>query len=286
MRARGLLTIATALVALLVLDVRGAAAGPAADAHTDTEGIETEARNDHRGEAPLLPGTEKKQDETPPQCDYAPVDAETAAIADRLAAKGWGNPKGEGEGAWYRRTCYLQNRSGEFSDVVWVAARRVDPAAMAEEARDRLPLPAPIIRMNPPPDAGKPHVVNGPPTWLYLDAAMWRSYSSTVAVPGVSVTATAEPVRVLWDMGTGDPPVPCHGPGKPYAQGQAPDCSYVWPRASRDEPGGRFTVTVTVEWQASWTVTGAPGGGALPGIRRTAFVQVEVREKQAVNTKP
>ncbi len=55
------------------------------------------------------------------------------------------------------------------------------------------------------------------------------------------------------------------------------------PPASVD--AGPVTVTATVEWAAACTVTGAPGGGPLPGLQRSASRPIRVAEAQAVKTR-
>lgn len=270
-------TIALAVASYETAVAPHALAGPTADAHTDSTGVNTHVgQNDDDG--PALPGYEKRKESTPLRCELSELAPEDAATADRLAQNGWGAPKGEEPGKWMRRRCYLQNGNGAFGDVIWVRDN-VDPAALALEARDRLPLPAPIVKMAPA--ATEQQIVNGPSTLLSLDPDTWRSLSSSVSAGGVTVTARADPLRVVWDMGTGDT-VKCTGPNQ-YINGGP--CEYVWPRPSEGEPRGRFIVTVTIEWRASWTVEGAAGGGELGSVMRSSSVEVEVVERRAVNTK-
>jgi hypothetical protein len=87
-------------------------------------------------------------------------------------------------------------------------------------------------------------------------------------------------------MGNGDV-VTCTGPGTSWAKGDAgpsPDCGYTYTRSSARQPGKTYKVTATVDWTATYTVTGAPGGGPLPGLQRTASRPVRVAEAQALNT--
>ncbi len=160
----------------------------------------------------------------------------------------------------------------------------VDPQVLAAQARGQLTLPAPEIRLNPAPP--RDQLVNLT-TWMWLDPASWGTRTSQVAVPGVAVTASARPERVIWDMGNGDRVV-CHGPGVAYDSArpegaQRSDCSYTYRRSSAGRPQQRYVVTATVEWSASWAVVGVPGGGSLPGLRRSTSVPVRVAEVQAVN---
>jgi hypothetical protein len=205
-------------------------------------------------------------------CYYEPVDPSPSTIE----ALG-GQP--DGEGGWYLRTCY--GNGGSFGGVVWVAGDPpvVSPAVLARQARARLDLPRVVIRMNPLGD----QLVNLP-AWLALDPGSWESQSATASVPGVSVTATARPVRASWSMGDGVT-VTCAGPGTPWTSGTdpakaSPDCGHVYRRSSAGAPGGRYTVTVTVMWEVTWA--GAGQSGTVPGLTTTGQVQTRVRESQTV----
>ncbi len=152
----------------------------------------------------------------------------------------------------------------------------IDPRVLAQEARSRLPIPAPEIRLNP--STNQDQLVQVP-TWMWVDSSTWGSRSATAALPGVGVTATAAAQRVIWDMGNGDRLV-CNSPGTPYDTSrreaeQRSDCSYTYRNA------GYFTVTATVEWAASWSGPGV--GGSLPALSRSSSVPVRVAEGQAIN---
>ncbi|OON27096.1 MULTISPECIES: hypothetical protein [unclassified Micromonospora] len=205
-------------------------------------------------------------------CYYAPTDPSPLTIA----ALG-GQPTGEG--GWYMRTCYGDGSA--LGGVVWMAGDPpvVSPAVLARQARARLDLPSVVIRMNPPGD----QLVNLP-AWLALDRGSWGTRSATASVPGVSVTATARPVKASWSMGDGVT-VTCGGPGTPWASGTdpakaSPDCGHVYRRSSAGSPGGRYVVTVTVTWEVSWA--GAGQSGTVPGLTTTGQVQTRVQESQAV----
>ena len=113
------------------------------------------------------------------------------------------------------------------------------------------------------------------PTWLWIDAGMWHSYSVTASVGPVSATAVATPSEVTWSMGDGSV-VLCDGPGTPYdptvAPGQWTRCAHAYAVSSAGQPSpdgnandGAFGVRATIDWSVSWSVTGAVGGGSLPG---------------------
>src|SRR3546814_7534827 len=98
-------------------------------------------------------------------------------IADDMAVDEIGPPRGEEPGRWYRRICDLGNGDTSGS-IVWIVDR-VDPAQLAAQAEDRVPIPAPAIRMNP--DASDGSVVHVPTRseehTSELQSLMRRSYA-------------------------------------------------------------------------------------------------------------
>jgi len=160
----------------------------------------------------------------------------------------------------------------------------IDPAVLAQEAYRNIAFPSPSIQMNP---ATSLKQLVRMSTWLWLDPASWAPKTGTVTAPGVTVTATGTPTRVIWSMGNGDQ-VTCNGPGTPYdtsrpAASQTTDCSYTYTHTSASQPGEAYVVTATVEWSTTWTAAGAPGGGTLPVVQRSASVPVQVQEVQVLN---
>jgi hypothetical protein len=191
-------------------------------------------------------------------------------------------------GTYYKVYC-----GGEYLNIEWVpdgspapgaggpVPAPIDPRAVAQDALGHVQLPTPVININP---TGE-QLVNLP-TWLWIDPAGMQVAPLPVTAGPVTVTVTPKAVRVRWDMGNGDV-VTCTGPGTPWAQGDAgssPDCGYTYTRSSAQQANKTYKVTATVDWTATYTVTGAPGGGPLPGLQRTASRQVRVAETQAINT--
>lgn len=180
---------------------------------------------------------------------------------------------------WYWRVC--PDGSTDLIPVP-VGEPAVDPTVLRGEAVDRLALPAPAVGMNPPGDQVV-HIES----WLWVDKAMWTTYSESVSAGGVTTTVSAIPLSVTWEMGNGDTVV-CAGPGTAYdpsrpAADQATDCAYTYRHSSAGQPGEAYQVTATVEWEVSWSVTGAAGGGALPAMLTSSSVGVRVAEMQALN---
>lgn len=147
-----------------------------------------------------------------------------------------------------------------------------------DEARRRLDLPLPEPRVNPP---GAQLV--GVPTWLWLDGA-WGEASATAAVGNVAATVTARPVQATWTTGDGatvtcDAGVP-YDPGRPPSQ-QASSCTHTYTRASTGQPGGAYTVRVSVTYEVGWSSTTGAGGG-LGGVTRETTFPLAVEQAQAV----
>lgn len=216
------------------------------------------------------------------RCEFDRLDAQESEASDRMAGSGWGTPKGEEPGAWFRKICF-DARGMSSGTIVWVR-ERVDPRELAEQALDRVPLPPPRVRMNPSAGTG---AVTNVETWLWIDPDQWQPVSASASAGGVTVTTTATPERVVFDMGNGDT-VTCAGPGAPYdptrrAAEQTTGCAYTYRRSSAHQPGGRYLVSATVFYRVAWSASGIAAGGALAPISQTESVPLRVAEIQALN---
>ncbi|MBT8228009.1 MAG: hypothetical protein HKP61_13390 [Dactylosporangium sp.] len=181
-------------------------------------------------------------------------------------------------GAWYERICLLPGGGEAVSAAFWLTDDQViSPATVARQAVARLTLPTLVLRWNPAPPADQILYI---PTWLWVDSVSWVPQSATASVPGLSVTATATPTRVVFATGDGNS-VTCDGPGTAWQSGMdplsaSPTCGYTYPAP------GAYTLTATV----TWTVTWAGGGtsGTVDPLTTSASQQVRVVEAGAVNT--
>jgi hypothetical protein len=161
---------------------------------------------------------------------------------------------------------------------------QVDPEVIARQLARRLPLPEPDVATSPP--AGRDQLV-GVPTWLWVRDA-WEPRSVSASLGGATVTVTATPRSVRWDMGTGDR-VTCDGPGTAYDpsapdSAQDTDCSYTYRRSSAAQPGERYPVSTRVRWRVRWTASGIAGGGDLGSVTRSTGLSLRVAEGQALVT--
>ncbi|MBS3940267.1 MAG: hypothetical protein KG028_04825 [Actinobacteria bacterium] len=214
-------------------------------------------------------------------CTWTPVEADLVGEQAELIFSRMPNA----DYVWYLQEC--TNPDGTTSSTfIPVEVTDPDPApdpeALRASAQDQLRLPTPNVRMSPPSEQVV-HVAS----WLWLDGAIWQPRSSSASAGGVTATVTAAPTRTMWDLGNGETVI-CDGPGVPYDTRrsdaeQSTDCSYTYRTSSAGRPGNTYPVTATVEWQLSWTVTGAPGGGALPGVTTSTSTSVPVGEVQALN---
>lgn len=153
----------------------------------------------------------------------------------------------------------------------------VDPAVLAVQAVDSLQLPRPQIKASP--EAAQLVYL---PVWMWLEGTSWSSQSASASVPGLTVTASAVPVRASWEMGDGTT-VTCAGPGTVWERGvdaraASPDCGHVYALPSIAE----LRVTVTVSWEVTWSGGGA--SGSVPGMVTSSSVTWPVVESHALMT--
>ena len=119
-----------------------------------------------------------------------------------------------------------------------------------------------------PPAAPSPTYV-GVANWLWVPSAQWRTLAKSVTAGATTVTVTAAPAQIVWDLGPSS--ITCYGPGRPWEQGMSDaattSCSYVYETTSVDQPDGRFGVSATIRYQVTWTCNGAcPTTGGNLGL--------------------
>lgn len=184
-------------------------------------------------------------------------------------------------GRWLQKIC--DGSPVAVNGAFAVPARPpADPADVARQARASVAIADPSLSTSPSADR---RLYVRVPTWLWLDPAWWQPYTATADTGGVSATVVATPVRATWTMGDGGA-VTCSGPGVAWRRGlpdEATDCKYRYLHSSAGQPQGRFTMSVSVDFDVSWTSsTGAVG--RLATVTRTASRSVDVGEIQAIET--
>ncbi len=157
------------------------------------------------------------------------------------------------------------------------------PAILAQQAVQQLPFPG--LTIDASPSTASDQLV-GLPTWLWLDPIKWHPITATAAVPGESITATATPMAVTWDLGDGNS-MTCQGPGTPYLAAKSPDepsptCGYTCSTSSADQPYSAFIVTATVLWSVAWV--GGGQTGTVPAMSSTTTTKLRVADVESLNT--
>lgn len=164
-----------------------------------------------------------------------------------------------------------------------------NPAVLSQRALDQMLLTVPDIHVAPAPPA---QTYVGLETWLWMPSGQWAPLTKSVTAGSTTVTVTAEPLRVRWDMGTGS--TVCYGAGRAWIVGQMPadassSCQFTYEQVSAFQPDGKFGVSATITFDARWTCSGtclAPAGslGEVEGLPGTSAIQVG--ERQSVNITP
>lgn len=263
-------TCATALMVVIALATPAAADG-AGGAVTNNSGIDYGALSGSRAGGNHSNGSSGR--ETGPVCTYQLMGAAPMALPI-LGLDGDVIPMGTGtDGSWYEEIC-----DGMFYGAVYLnsPAAAVDPAAVAAGVMKRLDIPLPDVALSPSGD----QIVNLA-SWFWIPN--WQTLNGTATVGGVTVHVTARPRAARWTFGDGTESS-C-SPGIPWAVGaeSARACTHTWLRSSAAQSGESYRLTVTVTWNASYTVVGGAGGGALAPLTRTTTAAVRVAEVQAIN---
>ena len=196
-------------------------------------------------------------------CTWQPLSALTT-LDETLPFVPYGQPTTPDEtGQYYLVTC-----SPVLDDVVgqWLAlvyADDVTAPTVGQLAVSELNLAAPTVSTAP---SGGKAIVNLE-SWLWIDSAQWQPITAKAAVDGISATATAIPVSVVWDMGDGNQVI-CNGPGVAYNtnipdRDESTNCGYTYQETSANGPDQQFPITTAIEYDVTWTSVGVAGGGDL-----------------------
>lgn len=168
--------------------------------------------------------------------------------------------------AWRGRTdgsvwmCALIVDSVDPPNVFWVppgeAPGLPDPEELAQSAVGLLPLVTAQVRTAPlDPDPTYVGVEN----WLWVPESQWATLTKTVTAGDTSVTVTAEPDRVLWEMGPETKT--CYGAGREWRSGMSDaattTCGYTYAVTSASQPDGAFALSAAIRYQVDWVCTGA-----------------------------
>lgn len=152
------------------------------------------------------------------------------------------------------------------------------PGQLAQQAYSQIRLAKPTIGTAPCRDAGCMGAV-GVPVWLWTQP--WTPQTATAAAGGISVTVTASISNMVWNMGDGTT-ITCTSPGTAFNESMgfrdSPDCGYRYQHTSRAEPGGKYPISATANWDVRWTGAFT----AATTVAAASTVQVVIGEYQAL----
>ena len=152
---------------------------------------------------------------------------------------------------------------------------------IARDAADRA-IDRPVVYTSP--RLGVDALVNLP-TWLGVEN--WTPNTVSASEGGLTITVTARPASVVWNMGEGS--VTCTGPGARYNPGvreesQSTDCSYTYKHSSAGQPDEKYQASATLRYAVTWSASNGESGSLGTGSRTTPFA-MRVAERQALSTK-
>ena len=91
--------------------------------------------------------------------------------------------------------------------------------------------------------------LTGLPTFFWVTPP--DPITATAGVRGVSVTATAAPSHYIWSFGDGAE-ITTDEPGLPWTKRRSGSIEHTY------ETKGRYEITATIVWSASWSLNGGP----------------------------
>jgi len=168
-----------------------------------------------------------------------------------------------------------------------------DPAVLAQQAYQQIPIPKPDIHLGPNPDLVAVNI----PVWLWVSRAQVAPV--TVTAGTVTVTATPALTSVSWSMGEpadpdggagSVPAVVCSGEGMYTAAPEVvaptviPACgySYQWRSLkSRTSGTGTWPVSASATWVITWT-SNVGESGTITAPPANSVTNLQVGEWQTV----
>lgn len=183
----------------------------------------------------------------------------------------------------YERVCSGGGPTDHFAVDEGAAVPAVDPAVVAQQAVDKMKLVGPRVA-SPRVDA---KYVVGVPMWLWVtpSATTFGPNTASASAGGVTVTATAQVSKIVWDMGDGERVV-CDGPGTPFKDtrsgAESPDCGHLYQQPSTRERGAKYRLSAVAYWDVSWQASTGEQG-QIPTTRQSD-VSFTVGELQAVGS--
>ncbi|MGB3763200.1 MAG: hypothetical protein WA966_08255 [Ornithinimicrobium sp.] len=163
----------------------------------------------------------------------------------------------------------------------------VDGGAVAVQLIDRAPFEVAEVRTAP--EAPFKSYVNLD-NWMWVPGGQWHDVVASVDSGAATVTITAVPTRVEWQMGDGGVRS-CFDAGREwqtfYGDAEQTSCSYTYERPSitAATPEGAFAVHARFFYDVAWTCAGAcaePGGALGEYPAPAGMADLVVGERQSV----
>lgn len=187
-----------------------------------------------------------------------------------------------GEYVLYRLTCFGDDGGLLFSvELMYEVTPPVDPTVLRDRATAQLVLPDPAVGTFP--SLENPALVQTP-TWMWIEEG-WSPLSAADGQGFTAVSVTATPAQADWDMGDGSV-VTCAGPGERWEPGRyefGSSCTHTYARSSAGEVENRYSASVTVTWDLTWSINGN-AQGSFGQVDQTSAFSVAVGEVQAVES--
>ncbi len=144
--------------------------------------------------------------------------------------------------------CAFSTISGlrRFPRDAVVDDNQITPEELALVAADRAVsiAPDPDLRVSPR------HIgLTGLRTFLWMRPP--RPIHATASVPGLTVTAYAQPHRYVWSFGDGARRTTTH-PGRRWTRRRPGNIGHTYERK------GSYQLAATIVWRATWNVNGGP----------------------------
>ena len=187
-----------------------------------------------------------------------------------------------GEYVLYQLVC--SDAAGAFIfaiNLLYEVTPPIDPAVLRGRAAAQVVLPPPSVGTFPP--LSNPAIVQTE-TWMWIDDG-WSPLTAEEGQGFTTVTVTATPQRADWSMGDGSV-VPCDGPGVRWEPGRyesGSTCTHTYTRSSAGQPANRYSASVTVVWDLTWSINGSPQG-SFGQVDQTSAFSIAVGELQAVES--
>lgn len=164
----------------------------------------------------------------------------------------------------------------------------IDPGGVARQLVKRAPFELANAQMAPPPNY---HSYINYLNWLWIPQSQWHGVSVSLTAAGATVTLTAKPTYVLWDMGNGES-TSCAGSGRAWVTGMPEDaptnCAFRY-STMQDAEGDTWTISARITYAVGWTCVGNCGGqtaGDLGDVTAPAGAptSITVLQRQTVVT--